>query len=167
MHALGRHVISMKLDVGSIPKPLRLRAWVPVALVLAIGAAVLTAVLLTYLPVEDFAIGFHLDSAVPSLTSSPSEFERAAERFQVADPVADASEAIGAGDTRLWACKSHDGWFVPGGQNGRLQFYRRNYGLRFYQSGQVVHCESEQKFLQAIDAYAQRYNETVLQAVRP
>jgi len=143
-----------------------MKPWLAVTLVIATGVVILGMMLLIYVPFDDLRLGFQLDAAVPALASSPDQFEQAAVRYEQADPAADAAKAINAGDMRLWAVKSHDGFFVPGGLDGKVAYYQQRYGLRFWQAGVASHSDSEVRFQRAIDGYAERYNTAMLGALQ-
>ena len=156
--------MNMRAEVGSLPGiPQWLRPWAPIALVATCVALVVMAVT-TLLPIQDWVLGVHLDPAIPHSNSLAVEFESAAAQFEQADPVADAMKAMDAGDTRLWAATGN-GWAVPGADGGRHNYYRRNYGLRYYQTSCVIEGEEHARLLTAIETYAEQYNSTILGSI--
>jgi len=151
----------MRAEVGLLPGiPEHLRPWVPIALV-ATSVVLVTLASLTLFPIEDWVMGVQLDPALPSSDSPAVEFDRAALRFEQADPIADATKAKEAGDIRLWVATGN-GWAVPGGNPGRRNYYRHRYGLRYFQTSCVVHGDPHLRLLTAIETYAEQYNATIL-----
>jgi hypothetical protein len=109
-------------------------------------------------PREAFAAGSRkLDDL--HIYGPKAELRREARRLNRADPVADARDALRAGDERLLALATI-GPYLPGvdEQGGKFEAYRREFGVRFLAVGCVISGREEAQFRDAANAYARKYN---------
>ena len=145
-------------QVPTYPRP-----WVNYALVLTSIILLLSAIAWDLFPGYRAFFVVDRDARLPLRMRSPEEFTRAARRFEHADPVADARQALLHRDTRLWGGESF-GVYIPGAPEVNVKSYERIYGVRLFYSGCASSVE-EQHYRQSVEAYAERYNQTILGAV--
>ena len=137
-------------------------AWKAFGLLMLSGTLLFGVLSLIYVPYD--GVWMTIAPGIPTAESPPSEFANTAYVLENSDPVADAVQALQAGDRRLWAVGAST-WFIPGAPEEKFRAYERLYGLRFFYSGCVLYSDEEMQFRRTADAYAERYNQTILQAV--
>jgi len=136
--------------------------WKSFGFILLSGTLLSGVLSLIYIPYD--GVWRTIAPGIPTADSPASEFANTAYVLANSDPVADAIQALQVGDRRLWAVGASS-WFIPGAPEENFRTYQRLYGLRFFYSGCVTYSDEEMQFRGAADAYAERYNQTVLEAV--
>lgn len=152
--------MNTRMAIGHLSSSGSQSPWVVVGAVCAAGALVITVLSLLLLPTAPVSVDH--DFALPD--TSDASIAQAIDRFGSHDPVADARRALESGDKRLLAAATL-GWSIPGAPAENVQSYARMYGLRFMYTGCVVESDQESRFRSVADAYAERFNRTILQAI--
>jgi len=137
--------------------------WKSFGLILSSCTLLFGVLSLIWVPVD--GVWRTIAPGIPTADSPASEFANTAYVLANSDPVADAVQALQIGDHRLWAVGASS-WFIPGAPEDHFLTYQRLYGVRFFYSGCVMHSDEEMHFREAADVYAERYNQTVLEAVQ-
>ena len=136
--------------------------WKSFGLILSCCTLLFGVLSLIYVPID--GVWRTIAPGIPTAESPASEFANTAYVLANSDPVADAVHALQVGDRRLWAVGASS-WFIPGAPEENFRTYQRLYGLRFFYSGCVLQSDEEMQFRAAADAYAERYNKTILDVV--
>jgi hypothetical protein len=145
------------VETPTVPRELK-----SFGLLLLSGTLLFGVLWLIFVPVD--GVWRTIAPGIPTEDSPASEFANTAYVLANSDPVADALEALRVGDRRLWAGGASS-WFIPGAPEEKFLTYQRRYGLRFFYAGCDVHSDEEIEFRNVADAYAERYNKTLLAAV--